>query len=200
LLSNLPIKLTIPPQGQRRIIGRPNKRRARSLSANRLTDAHSLDRGNPFMRTTAIIMVLGIVSMGCATSYRPQEPGRISLVLDGPGFSLHRDGKEYGAMGLSSAPIRAVEGNPLAEEHARTYVRRSRIAWALYGIALASLVTAVALNPNGHAQGEQRQAGLIFGISGLTTLLAGGAVFVTAPSHLYDAVNIYNDGRAGAGR
>jgi hypothetical protein len=151
------------------------------------------------MRATAIFLVMSIVSVGCATSYRPQETDRISYVLDGPGFSLYKNGEEFGAGGLSSAPIRAVAGNFQAEEHARTFVRRSRIAWTLYGVAIASLVTALSLNPDGHAQGDRRQAGLIFGISGFTTLLAGGAVFMTAPGHLYDAVNIYNDGQRRAG-
>jgi hypothetical protein len=151
------------------------------------------------MRTTAILLVMSIVFVGCATSYRPQESGRISYVLDGPGFSLTKNGQEFGAGGLSSAPIRAVAGNPQAEEHARTFVRRSRIAWTLTGVAIASLVTALSLNQDGHAQGDRRQAGLIFGISGFATLLAGGAVFITAPGHLYDAVNIYNDGQVRAG-
>jgi hypothetical protein len=158
-----------------------------------------LRREKDFMRTTAILLVMSIVSVGCATSYRPQETGRISYLLDGPGFSLYKNGEEFGASGLSSAPIRAVAGNPQAEEHARTFVRRSRIAWTLYGVAIASLVAALSLNPDGHAQGDRRQAGLIFGISGFATLLAGGAVFITAPGHLYDAVNIYNDGQRRAG-
>lgn len=151
------------------------------------------------MRATAILLVSSIVSMGCATSYRPQETGRISYVLDGPGFSLYKNGEKFSASGLSSAPVRAVAGNPLAEEHARTYVRRSRIAWTLYGVAIASLVAALSLNPDGHAQGDRRQAGLIFGISGFAALLAGAHVFMTAPSHLYDAVNIYNDAQHRSG-
>ena len=107
------------------------------------------------MRGTAIFLVMSILSVGCATGYRPQETGRISYVLDGPGFSLYKNGEEFGAGGLSSAPIRAVAGNFQAEEHARTFVRRSRIAWTLYGVAIASLVTALSLNPDGHAQGDR---------------------------------------------
>ena len=145
------------------------------------------------MKAIAIIVMLGIFQIGCATTYRSQEPGRVSFVLDGPGVSLYKNGERYSAMGLSSAPIRAVEGNQLAEDHARIFVTRSRIAWILYGIGLAALGTAIGLNPNGHAQGGQRTASVILGISGVTTVLAGGTVFMTAPSHLYDAVNIYND-------
>jgi hypothetical protein len=149
------------------------------------------------MRTIAILLVMGIVFLGCATTYRPQATGRISYVLDGPGFALYKNGEEFGASGLSSGPIRAVAGNPQAEEHARTFVRRSRVALILYGAAIASLVASLSLNSDGHATGDRRQAGLILGLSGFTELLAGGTVFMTAPRHLYDAVNIYNDDQAG---
>lgn len=140
--------------------------------------------------------MLVTAQIGCATSYRAQEPGRVSFVMDGPGFSLYKDGERYSAMGLSSAPIRAVEGNQIAESHARIFVTRSRVAWILYGVGLAALGTAIALNPNGHARGGERDASVILGISGIASVLAGGTVFMTAPSHLYDAVNIYNDGQA----
>jgi hypothetical protein len=38
-----------------------------------------LGYGKDLMRATAILLVMSIVSVGCAASYRPQETGRISV-------------------------------------------------------------------------------------------------------------------------
>ena len=65
------------------------------------------------MKLVGLLAALAVFGMGCASTYRPQEPGRISFVLDGPGFSLYKEGTNYGAGGLSSAPVRAVAGNPV---------------------------------------------------------------------------------------
>ncbi len=146
------------------------------------------------MKLTALVASLAILGMGCATTYHPQESGRISFVLDGPGFSLYKDGTKYGAAGLSSAPVRAVAGNPAAEEHARTYVSRTRLFWSIYTVALGCLVTSLIVQPQDPGHGDRRDVATALGAVGLAGLFASLIPAFTAPGHLYDAVNIYNDG------
>ena len=145
-------------------------------------------------KLVAMILVVVIFGTGCASTYLPQEPGRVSFILDGPGFALYKDGTRYGAGGFSSDPVRAVAGNPVAEEHARTYVSRSRLFWSLYGFAIGSLVTAAIVHGNDPDSHVHRGVADGFLIAGLAAFLASPFVAATAPRHLYDAVNIYNDG------
>jgi len=150
------------------------------------------------MKLAAVIVSTGLVFAGCATSYRPQDSGRISFVLDGPGISLYKDGQKFGASGLSSDPIRAVAGNPVAEDHARVFVQRSRLWAILSAVAVASLATAIAVNPSGH--GEHRDISTALAVTGFASLIGGTVVAATGISHIYDAVNIYNDGSSPIGR
>jgi hypothetical protein len=148
------------------------------------------------MKLTALLTALALLGMGCASTYRPMEPGRVSFVWDPPGLSLYKDGVTYGASGLSSAPVRAVAGNPTAEEHARIFVGRSRLFWALYAIGVGCLVTSVAVDPHEPGHDGRRDLAAGFAIGGLAALTAGLVSAFTGYGHLYDAVNIYNDGSA----
>jgi hypothetical protein len=150
------------------------------------------------MKLAAVVVSIGLVFAGCATSYRPQDSGRVSFVLDGPGISLYKDGQRYGASGLSSDPIRAVTGNPVAEDHARVFVQRSRIWAILTAVAVASLATAIAVNPSGN--GGHRDISAALAATGFASLTGGAVVGATGLSHIYDAVNIYNDGLGPIGR
>ena len=148
------------------------------------------------MKLTALIAALALFATGCASTYLPQGPGRVSFILNGPGFALYKDGTKYGAGGLSSDPVRAVAGNPVAEKQARTFVSRSRLFWALYAVALGSLVTSLIVYPKDPGHNERREIAAGFGIAGIAALFASLVPAATAPGHLYDAVNIYNDGIA----
>src|SRR6185295_4783992 len=82
------------------------------------------------MKIVALVAALVIFASGCASTYHPREPGRISFIVDG-GVSLYKDGVTYSTRGLSSGPVQAVAGNPFAEEHARKFVSRMRLSWAM---------------------------------------------------------------------
>jgi hypothetical protein len=150
------------------------------------------------MKLAALVVSIGLICAGCATSYHPQDSGRISFVLDSPGISLYKDGQRYAAGGLSSDPIRAVAGNPVAENHARVFVQRSRIWAVLTAVAVAALATSIAVNPSGH--GEHRDLSGALAVTGFASLAGGAIMGFTRVSHIYDAVNIYNDGLGSIGR
>lgn len=162
-------------------------------------------------------VVLAVVSsMGCGTTYLPREPNRIHVVLNAGGQEVfEKDGKTYDVRGFSAGLLEAVQGNPAAEEHARTYVRRQRIANGLTIVAATALVigyvslaflvgpydsTTEGSGPDPHARKVlmiTMSSALALGLASMT-----GSAIASQPleGHLYDAVNIYNDGAARAAR
>lgn len=132
--------------------------------------------------------------MGCATSYVPQEPGRIAVMSSG-GLVLVKDGKTFSGNGFSSESVEAVSGNPRAEEEARTYVRRMRTAGVLSLVGLGTLLGSFALYTGepGHGNRNTAAIALEFGVVPIV-LISAWTALATAPRHLYNAVNIYNDG------
>jgi hypothetical protein len=151
-------------------------------------------------RPLPMLAALAALSLGCASVYTPREPGRIHLVKSGAFMALEKDGKTYATSGLWRDPIEAVAGNPRAEEHARTFVSRTRLATVLMLIGAAGYVaTFAALAAIDRSRVEQRAIplGIAFGASGC--IFAGLGVLATSRHQLYDAVNIYND-EVSAGR
>ena len=144
-------------------------------------------------RFSTLVTICAALSVGCASSYSPREPGRINVVLVGGSRVLEKDGRLYNMSGLWSDPIEAVSGHPLAEEHARIFVSRRQTAGVLILLGLASMGAGLALNTSepGHA-GQKIAAEGITTVS-LVTVLGSLFVFVFARSHIYDAINIYND-------
>ena len=152
----------------------------------------------------APVAICAGVSSGCATSYSPREPGRISFVMEAGHEVLEKDGKKYNVGGFSGDLIQAVSGNPAAEEHARTYVRRQRSAAGLTigfigGLLVGDVLVALAMaDPAPGVEKDRRP----LGYTGLSLLAGGvacliGALILGPPEgHLYDAINIYNDGVA----
>jgi hypothetical protein len=154
------------------------------------------------------VMISAIVSMGCATSYSPQEPGRIYFLTSAKGdLVFGKDGKTRNAEWTSKDILEAVSGNPAAEEHARTFVRRQRTAGTLailagVGILLGLTVLAVSAGePSGSGTDDHVDTARSMQIAASSILLGSLVSFAsaltvgaTSESHLYDAINIYNDG------
>jgi hypothetical protein len=70
--------------------------------------------------------------------------------------------------GFSNGHVEAVAGNPAAEEHARTFVHRSRVALVLYSLGVACLVGAIATHADepGHSVRNDVAAGTLAGSLG----------------------------------
>jgi len=149
--------------------------------------------GKPIRFLLAMVASLAI---GCVSSYQPHEPGRIHFVLAKGTRMLERDGRLYGISGLSIDPIEMVAGDPVAETHARTFVKRRQTSLWVMLLGAAVMVPGGFLNTTdpGHL-GQKIVARGMIGAAG-ATVLGALLVYALAPTHLYDAVNIYNDGVA----
>jgi hypothetical protein len=139
--------------------------------------------------------------MGCATTYAPRETGRIHFLTSGKGEEvIEKDGKKYSMDIFSGELVDAVSGNPAAEEHARTSVRRQRIGGGLAILAglsvLAGYVT-IAMTLTADPRRIDRRTTAIAGFSmlfgGVACGIGAGIMAATGEGHFYDAVNIYND-------
>jgi len=151
------------------------------------------------MKVTSQIPVVVLLSMtiGCASTYVPRDPGRISITKTTGGAVLVKDGRRYDMSGLSSEVVEAVSGNSTAENEARTYVRRTRTGVGLFTLGIASLVAGGVMFKRG--DGHQTRNGVAIGleVGWVVTWIAGLATLGTGQGHFWDAVNIYNDGVSG---
>ncbi len=175
--------------------GPPAKRSQGSWS----TLCRSTERRRMQMKVTRQIPVVVLLSLtlGCASTYVPREPGRISIARTTGGTALVKDGRRYDMGGLSSEVIEAVSGNLAAENEARTYVRRTRIGLGLFTLGIAAAVAGGVMLK--HGDGHQTRNGVAIGleVGWVVAWIAGLATLGTGQGHFWNAVNIYNDGISG---
>jgi hypothetical protein len=168
-------------------------------------------------RAVAPVLMVTVLGMGCGTSYRPQERGRISLVLTGQGEeALEKDGKRYKIGGFSEELVEAVKGHAAAEEHARTYQHQRNMGTGLAilgatGLLVGYLSFAFLVGPydstaEGGGPSPAARRTLMITMSsgllvGLASMFGAGRYSQQGQAHLLDAINIYNaDASRGQGR
>jgi hypothetical protein len=153
---------------------------------------------NPWVKGAArghapIASLLSLSLLGCASSYQPANSPRIAAKLDG-GVVLVRDGYEYPVGMFGSGAMDAVRGNPVAEEHARALQNNSIVGWSLYGVGLGATVAGLGMANDAEPQENREATGAALGLAGVGAVIAGALFLVHGNTHLWDAVNAYNDG------
>ena len=160
---------------------------------------HAARRTRRPSRAVAGAALLASLTVGCSSSYVPASSPRVSLVMKGGTYSYARDGKEFEG-GLFGGEIEeAVRGNPEAEEYARSYKdgMLTGFALSLVGVAAAvggATVVGASLGQNESNVSSLGAAGLAITTGGLITEIVGLIVEANAVTHVFDAVNAYNDG------
>lgn len=150
------------------------------------------------MRWTSCLALLVCAAplSGCSTTFTPSGP-HLAIVVDGGSVAYARDGHVY-PHGFFGGGLRdAVSGVPAAEEAAASY-QRDLIGGAVgSGISSACLITSLTV---GFSQIDDRtpdpaaNAAILGGlVCGLVALGVAIGFTVSAPSHHYDAINLYND-------
>jgi hypothetical protein len=136
---------------------------------------------------------------GCGGAvYMPRPSPRIQMVPEGTSLVLVKDGRRY-AMGPFGGDVdEAVRGNARAEEEAKSYRDKSIAAFVLS--TLGGVGTGVGAGLLIYDDTKQTpDNGLLYGslgalIGGLTVSLVGSILAANAQPHLWNAINIYNDG------
>jgi len=156
-----------------------------------------------------MVAIGSLVILGCGTSYVPQAPGRICFALSAKGEEvLVKDGQPIETSWTSGALIEAVSGNPAAEDHARTYVHRRRVAGGLIALAVTALgfgfiglaaeyvgpdqLPAEPKKPESANGGAVALAGILLALGGVA-LVSGLTTGATSERYYYDAINTYNE-------
>jgi hypothetical protein len=150
------------------------------------------------MRSPVSSIAAGVLlaTTGCSTHYVPQSRGRISVVTD-PSMGLYKDGRTYRAGLLGGDVDEAVAGNRRASEEAAAFQTDQTIGTVFTFGGLAFVVGGAAVLIGDLPTSNQSKAlptslGLMLG--GLVVEMVGLGFSMAAQPHLWDAVNIYNDG------
>jgi len=112
-----------------------------------------------------------------------------------------RDGKVYEGGIFGGDIVEAVRGNPEAESHARAYKNQTiggflaAVAGGISMVSGAVLISAGALKTeSGGSNNTESTTGGVLLAGGLGAYIAGLVLIVTAQPHMWDAINVYNDG------
>lgn len=148
--------------------------------------------GGPGLRAVAGLTAAALLS-GCATSYTPKSPSRISIVMQGGNIAYQRGGQTYSDF-LGGGLVDAVEGDPEATEAAETYYHRNIGGLAALVVGVGCLAGGVAALTVNQPPSEERQT---LGLGALVCALAGEitalSLLASARPYQLDAINIYND-------
>ncbi|HVU49071.1 MAG TPA: hypothetical protein VHL80_00190 [Polyangia bacterium] len=126
----------------------------------------------------------------------PRQSPRVAFTMDGGAIKLTRDGKSFGIFDGDQA----VAGNAAAETEARTYRHRTTAGLILDFAGLGLLVGGSVVAQSGSSS-TRNDVGAGLALGGLAAIAVALPLIFTGLPHLYDAVNIYNDGLAsGASR
>jgi hypothetical protein len=143
-------------------------------------------------------VAVGLLASGflcaCSSAYEPVRSPRIAMVVDGGSPSLVKDGTHYGNPAFGVGVLHAVQGNPRAEEQARIgrNLAFGGLVFDLAGLGSEAGGLLVLQHDRDRGEPSSLATGLI--LSGLGAVIVGGVMLITAQPHIYDAINIYNDG------
>jgi hypothetical protein len=149
------------------------------------------------MRRGLVVLSGLVLIQGCSSSYEPARSPRIETVIQGGQPTFVKDGVHFGSQVWGTGLVDTVHGNPRAEHHAR--VGRNLIAggFVLGLVGLGSEIAGIVVlaHDNNH-QPDGSSSGLGIGllVGGIAAALAGSVMIAAGQPHVYDAINIYNDG------
>jgi hypothetical protein len=128
-------------------------------------------------------------TFGCSSAYLPRPSHRISFIESEGGVKLTRDSQDFTSWNVDQA----VAGNPQAESEARTFLHRTTAGLVLDGVGLALIAAGAPLAAQSESSARRDVGGgLIAG--GCVSIVVAFVLLATGLPHIYDAINIYNDG------
>lgn len=149
--------------------------------------------------STAFLVTCSLLSgAACSSAYTPRPGPRVSVIQEGGAPKLVKNGRTYEFGFFGGGLAEAVSGNPTAERYAESFQNRSKTAFGLNvgGIVLTTAGLSTLLVGTLNRSIENESVGILSGsmvLTGLSLMLAGAFVAISAPPALWDAINSYND-------
>ena len=139
-----------------------------------------------------------VAVVGCSSTYLPKTGPRIAVSMEAGQPVFIRDGQRFTGGMFGGDIDKAVEGNPAAEEHARTFKNGMRGGFACVMGAVVLLGAGMYTSFQGVGNSRDARVGTSLGLLGSAIVLdiVGLVWMLSAQPHLWDAINIYNDGKA----
>jgi len=152
-------------------------------------------------KTIACVLVGAFGSSACAEVYLPKPSGAVVVAGNGSGYKIFKHGED---MGSEWAVRDAVNGDARAEAQADT-ASAERVGAIVTGVA-ASLAVGVGAGIGGYAWAQNNSSsqdlayvGLGLACGGLLLYIISGALQGSSHTHMFNAVNMYNDDMAARG-
>lgn len=146
------------------------------------------------MRRVAVGLLGLSFVVGCSSRYEPARSPRIVTVMDAGVPSFVKDGERIGTVGFGGGLADAVRANPRAEDEARV---GHNLVVGGFVLDIAGLVTLVGAEAAlAQQRTTDRSSGLPLGLAlgGAVAVITGSILILAGQPHIYDAVNLYNDG------
>jgi hypothetical protein len=149
---------------------------------------------------TLALLAPGLPTLtGCgAAIYHPRPSPRIQVTSEGSSLVLLKDGHTFGTGIFGSGIEEAVKGNARAEEEAHSYQTKGTAGFVLGLLGSLTSAGGAGLIVGNEVQAtpstDLRIAGLGMAFGGLALSIVGNILSNGAQPHLWNAVNIYNDG------
>ena len=117
-------------------------------------------------------------------------------MMDDGALTLVRDRQAFRVGLFGGDVVRAVEGNPAAEQEARSFKVRmtSGVTTYLGGLGLGVLGIGLWQSGERNENIGRAHAGEALMLSGIAALFTGLGLMLSAQPHLWDAINLYNNG------
>ena len=143
-----------------------------------------------------VLSLIGLlpVVQGCSSSYEPAKSPRIALVMDSGTPQFAKDGQHSGNLAFGTGLVDAVRGNPRAEAEARTGRNLAIGGFILDLTGVVCATSGLVLLGGRDRPNQHREAAAGLAIGGLVAVTVGTVLLLNSQPHIYDAVNIYNDG------
>ncbi|HET7542654.1 MAG TPA: hypothetical protein VFK05_22440 [Polyangiaceae bacterium] len=148
------------------------------------------------MRGTWVVVLSLVFGQGCSSSYEPARSPRIVTVIEGGQPTFVKDGERVGSTTFGAGLVDAVQGNPEAEHHATVGRNLTVGGLVLSVVGLGAAVGGIVVVAQDAAatSNQHSSAGSALLLGGAVAMLVGSVVMLCGQPHIYDAVNIYNDG------
>ena len=135
---------------------------------------------------------------GCGASlYHPRPSPRIQVTSEGSSLVLLKDGHTYGTGIFGNGIEDAVKGNARAEQEAHAYQSKGTAGFVLGLLGSLTSAGGAGLVVRNEVQGGPASlnvVGFSMAFGGLALSIVGNILTNNAQPHLWNAVNIYNDG------